>query len=40
MLATFLLLRYKYIRKPSNYPQNRNFLKKVQKNKRALRLSL
>ena len=25
MLAVFVLLRYKYIRKASNYPQNRDF---------------
>ena len=28
MLAVFVLLRYKYLRKPSNYPQNRNFPEK------------
>lgn len=31
MLAVFVLLRYKYLRKPSNYPQNRNFPEKSAK---------
>ena len=31
MLAVFVLLRYKYLRKLSNYPQNRNFPEKKRK---------
>lgn len=30
-LAVYVLLRYKYLRKPSNYPQNRNFPEKSAK---------